>query len=174
MTVETDRLILIPLTVRQLDLWLNDIPALEAELNCQYRGEPLEGVFLDIVKGQLSAAENDADNYIYHSFWFIVRRKDAVVVGSADFKAPPDKNGQVEIGYGLGKEYEGSGYMAEAVRAMCGWAAKQESIRRIIAETEPGNEKSEAVLKRNGFSLQSQDETAWWSLDIKERVSEEQ
>ena len=48
---------------------------------------------------------------MWHSFFFIIRREDRVVVGSADFKDVPNKDGEVEIGYGLGKEYEHNGYM---------------------------------------------------------------
>jgi hypothetical protein len=68
MTIETDRLHLAPLTARQLRRWAEDIPSLERELNCRYRAEPMEGVFLDIVKGQLDIVEKDAANYLYHTF----------------------------------------------------------------------------------------------------------
>ncbi|MCU0079807.1 GNAT family N-acetyltransferase [Extibacter muris] len=40
----------------------------------------------------------------------------------------PDMNQEVEIGYGLGKEFEHSGYMPEAVQAMCKWALEQENV----------------------------------------------
>ena len=57
MIIETDRLYLIPLTVPQLRLWVENIPFLEKELNCRYCAEPMKGVFLDIVKGQLDITE---------------------------------------------------------------------------------------------------------------------
>ena len=106
MTIETNRLILIPLTAYQLRLWIEDMTALERELTCSYDAEPLKDVFLEIVKGQLTITENDELNYLFHSFWFVIRKEDRVVVGSADFKALPDTKGEVEIGYGLGKNYE--------------------------------------------------------------------
>lgn len=164
MTLETERLELIPLTARQLKLWLEDVKTLEAELNCKYCAEPLEGFFYDIVFGQLVKTENDSSNFLYHSFWFIVRKTDRVVVGSCDFKDVPDKNHEVEIGYGLGKEFEGSGYMTEAIRVFCKWAIAQEGINHIIAETERNNPKSENVLKRVGFTIYKQDDTTWWRL----------
>lgn len=37
--IETDRLHLIPLTANQLNMWIEDIPAIERELNCTYRAE---------------------------------------------------------------------------------------------------------------------------------------
>ncbi|QNK41675.1 GNAT family N-acetyltransferase [Caproicibacter fermentans] len=84
------------------------------------------------------------------------------MVGSVDFKAPPDQNGEVEIGYGLGNKYEHHGYMTEAVQAMCEWTFKQESVKHVTAETETGNLPSQKVLTRCGFKLFRQGETYWW------------
>lgn len=95
MMIQTERLYLIPLTPGQLKLWVRGIPALEEELDCSYRAEPLEGLFLDIVKGQLKKAENDVENYVWFSFWLLVRKIDRTAVGSADFKDSPDANGEI-------------------------------------------------------------------------------
>lgn len=164
MFLETERLELVPLTARQLNLWLEEVKTLEDELNCAYRAEPLTGLFYDIVSGQLAKTENDADNYMYHSFWFIIRKTDRAVVGLCDFKNMSDENNEVEIGYGLGKDFEGEGYMTEAVKVFCNWALAQKGICRIIAETEKGNKKSENVLKRVGFKVYKQAGTTWWRL----------
>jgi RimJ/RimL family protein N-acetyltransferase len=160
--IETERLCLIPLTAGQLRLWLEDVQTLENELNCTYRAEPLEGLFKNIVSGQLDKTGNDADNYLFHSFWFIIRKTDRVVVGSCDFKDVPNENGEVEIGYGLGKEYEGAGYMTEAIKAFCEWAMARKEISQVVAETETNNPKSENVLKRAGFTLYEQNDSKWW------------
>jgi len=164
MTVETNRLTLVPLTAQQLKLWIENIAALEKELTCSYDAEPLTGVFLEILKGQLTITENDELNYLFHSFWLIIRKEDRVVVGSADFKALPDANGEVEIGYGLGKKYEHHGYMTEAVQAMCNWAMSQKTITHIIAETENDNIPSQNILTRCGFTQYKQADTLWWRL----------
>ena len=107
--IETERLELVALTPTQLEWWLNDCHRLECELNCLYRAEPMEGLFRQIVAGQLAAAKRDPGHYVWHSFWFLIRKSDRTVVGSADFKDLPDSGGLVEIGYGLGREYEGRG-----------------------------------------------------------------
>ncbi|WP_419196106.1 GNAT family N-acetyltransferase [Caproiciproducens galactitolivorans] len=160
--IETNRLILIPLTARQLQLWAEELPSLEKELNCSYDAEPLEGFFLKIIKSQLKITQEDEENYLYHTFWLIVRKEDRIVIGSSDFKSLPNAEGEVEIGYGLGKKYEHNGYMTEAVQAMCQWAEKQEIIRHIIAETERGNRPSQNVLSRCGFRLYKSGDTLWW------------
>ena len=39
MTLDTERLSLVLLDARRYRLWLEDLPALEAELGCRYDGE---------------------------------------------------------------------------------------------------------------------------------------
>ena len=164
MQIETERLFLVPLTAEQIWLWVKDLPTLEKQLNCSYEAEPMEDVFLEIVKGQAEKTAADEKNYIYHTFWFLIRKSDRVVIGSADFKNIPDENGDVEIGYGLGKVFEHNGYMTECVKAMCHWALEQTGISHVIAETDIDSPASQNILKRCGFSLYQQEETCWWRL----------
>ena len=68
MTIETERLELIPLSPKQLKLWTENIAALEKELAAVYMAEPMKAEFLEIVRGQLKINEKDPDNYLWHSF----------------------------------------------------------------------------------------------------------
>jgi RimJ/RimL family protein N-acetyltransferase len=167
MEIETERLIIKVLTLSQLYLWINDIQTLENELNCKYDAEPIVGVFLNIIKDQIKITENDPENYIFYSFWFIIRKIDKMVVGSMDFKNIPNENKEVEIGYGLGKKYEHNGYMIEAVKSFCEWAFFNEKINKIIAETEKENMASQNILVKNGFKKYKEKETIWWELKNK-------
>lgn len=106
----------------------------------------------------------DPANYLYYSFFFLIRKTDRVVVGSAAFKNPPDKKGEVEIGYGLGKAYEHNGYMTEAVKALCEFAAAQNSVASIIAETDWDGFASQRILECCGFKRYRQVESIWWKL----------
>lgn len=162
MITETERLELIPLEAEQLRLLTDDLPTLERELRFKYAAEPLEGHFLDIVKAQQKITAEDPENFCFHSFWMIVRKSDRVVVGSADFKAPPDADGRTEIGYGLGKEFEKNGYMTETVAAMCEWAAEKGGVSHVIAETEKDNLPSQNILLRCGFRKYAEEDTYWW------------
>lgn len=162
MKIETERLEIVALTPGQLKLWVNNLSNLEQTLNCSYKGEPVAGIFREIVTGQIKIVKEDAINYLWHGFWFIIRKSDRVVVGSADFKNKPDRDGNVEIGYGLGKEFEKKGYMTEAVGALCDWALKQDGLSHILAETEFDGLASQRVLKRCGFTEYSRDSNVWW------------
>lgn len=152
-------------------LWMNDTTILERELNCVCDAQPMQGEFLDIVKTQTEITICDPNNYLFHTFWLIVRKSDRLVVGSADFKDLPDDQQTVEIGYGLETPYEHQGYMTETVNAMCAWALNRPDISRIIAETYSDGLASQRVLTRCGFrrfeypKCQNGEHgnTCWWS-----------
>ncbi|MEG2842757.1 MAG: GNAT family N-acetyltransferase [Ruthenibacterium sp.] len=126
--LETERLELLPLTPSELKMWIEDLPKLEKALGCTYRAEPLDGFFLDILKGQLASAQQNAKHFLWHSFWLLIRKSDRIVVGSADFKDVPNANGEVKIGYGLGKKFEHHGYMTEAIKALCDWTKRKNRV----------------------------------------------
>ena len=121
---------------------------------------------LEIVKEQLEKTEKNPDAYLWHSFWFLVRKSDRVVIGSADFKDIPNEAQEVEIGYGLGKDFEHNGYMTEAVQAMCKWALEQVNVSHIIAETDIDGFASQHILQRCGFVEKKREEIIWWRLWI--------
>lgn len=73
-------------------------------------------------------------------------------VGDLCFKGLNSK-GLVEIGYGIKKEYEGHGYMTEAVTAMARWASEQIGVKYVEAEADPDNKASQRVLEKAGFHL---------------------
>ena len=154
----------VPLTPRQLGLWLHDIPALGKELDCRCTAGSPRGDFRRIVEGQYALAAADPVNHLFHTFWFLILRDGGAVAGSACFKGAADADGRVEIGYGLEKAFEKQGYMTEAVRALCAWAKQQPGVRQLTAETDPDNRASQRVLQRAGFHPAEADATRWWSL----------
>lgn len=160
--IETERLRIVPLTAAQLKLWTTDIVALEGELSCSYHAEPLSDVFSSIVEGQIIKVTEDESNWLFHTFWFAILKDESIAIGSLCFKSAPNNAGEVEIGYGLAKEFEGNGYMTEAVGAICSWAKAQDGITHIIAETEKDNPQSQRVLERCGFVIYKRDDAIWW------------
>lgn len=88
---------------------------MEKELDCSYQAEPTKGIFKEIVSSQLLACKKNPAHYMWYTFWFLIRKSDRTVVGSASFKDIPDEKGEVEIGYSLGKNFEHNGYMTEVV-----------------------------------------------------------
>lgn len=94
--------------------------------------------------------------------WEIVRRSDHRVVGTAGFKGAPSSDGCVEIGYGLVPSARGSGLATEAVASLVGWARRRRA-RQVVAECDPANLPSRAVLEKCGFTLvESSDDVTRW------------
>jgi ribosomal-protein-alanine N-acetyltransferase len=58
------------------------------------------------------------------------------------------------LGYMLAENAQGQGYMTEAVRAVTAFAFNDLLLHRIMANYMPHNERSAAVLRRLGFSIE--------------------
>lgn len=165
MNLETQRLKLVPLTTKQMHLWLESIPHLTEELECLYPGDMLEGKLKNAVAAQLERALADQENSQWHTFWAILRKADKVFIGSADFKDAPNEEGEVEIGYGLGHAFENQGYMSEALVALCQWAKRQPGVKCVLAETELANIAGETILQKCGFTAAEKNaKTIKWRL----------
>ena len=101
----------------------------------------------------LDGCKQNPEQRIWYAVWnMLLNDEKSRSVGDLSFKGL-DANGLVEIGYGIKKEYEGQGYMTEAVTAMVGWAGEQIGVNYIEAETEQDNKASQRVLEKNGFHL---------------------
>ena len=80
------------------------------------------------------------------------------VIGDIGFKGQPNKNGEVEIGYGLIEEERGKGYGYEALNAMINWGCKHEKVRCIKAECLLDNMPSIKILEKSGMKDVGRDE----------------
>ena len=80
--------------------------------------------------------------------WFIVEKPQNIVIGSIGFKTKPDKNGAIEIGFGIDLSYRRKGYATEAIEELMNWAFLQNDIQKIIAECEVKNKPSIRVLEK--------------------------
>ena len=57
-----------------------------------------------------------------------------------------------EVGYYLGSEYQGRGYMTRAVNKIVEYAFTEKKACQVFANVHPDNKESMAVLERAGFS----------------------
>ena len=86
----------------------------------------------------------------WNGIWGMFFKNKNDMIGSLAFKGISD-DGQIEIGYGIDKEYENNGYMTEAVIGLCKWASEQSNVNKIIAEVEDTNVSSIRVLEKSNF-----------------------
>ena len=88
------------------------------------------------------------------------------MIGTIYFKSLP-VDGVSEIGYGMSPQYEGNGYMSEALETMLKYG-KENNIKTVIADTMIDNVKSQKVLLRNGFiNIETKDNKLLFQKSLK-------
>lgn len=167
--IETERLILKPLTYNQLIKYINNDNSLEKELNLQNSSRTISSDLKEALENTiLPNVANKSKNYLFSTLWTIISKTNNVMVGDICFVGEPNSDGEVEIGYGTHEEYQGKGFMTEAVKGIISWAKKQNDILSIIASTNKSNMASFAVLKKNNFINISESETEFfWKLNLR-------
>ncbi len=77
------------------------------------------------------------------------------VVGTANFSGIVRRAAQYcVLGYGLDEDYQGRGYMTEALETAISYMFESLNIHRVMANYIPTNEKSGKVLRRLGFDVE--------------------
>lgn len=129
---------------------LNIYPASNKEMENLIANEPipeLKAAYRQMLDGCIKHPEKRE----WYAIWNMeLHDESKTVVGNLSFKGLED-DGILEIGYGTNPEYEGRGYMTEAVSALVRWAASRDGVKQIEAETEDGNIASKRVLEKSGF-----------------------
>jgi [ribosomal protein S5]-alanine N-acetyltransferase len=73
------------------------------------------------------------------------------LLGMIGFFRPQKENARAEIGYMLGPEHQGKGYMTEAMAAAEKYGFETMQLHSIEAVIDPANAASERVLQRCGY-----------------------
>jgi [ribosomal protein S5]-alanine N-acetyltransferase len=94
--------------------------------------------------------------------WYAIRRgsgdQAAVVIGAGGYFGPPNKKGEVEIGFSVMPAWEGCGFATEMAQTLVKNAFSDSRVQRVIAHTSPENVASGRVLEKCGFSFVGIDE----------------
>ena len=83
--------------------------------------------------------------------WGVARLADDRVIGTCTLFAINQLQGRCELGYALGHEHWGHGYMNEALTALIGFAFEPLGLRRLEADIDPRNVRSLRALEQLGF-----------------------
>ena len=166
--IETERLVLKPLTHDQLIKYIRLDNSLEAELNLNQTARTISPELKEALEQTiLPNVADTGKNYLFSTLWTVISKEENKMVGDLCFVGEPNTEGEVEIGYGTYEEFRKRGFMTEAVSGMIRWAEKQPDIRTIIASTCKSNIDSYSILKRNNFIKSGETETHYfWRLRI--------
>lgn len=83
--------------------------------------------------------------------WGVARRLDDALIGTTTLYNLDFSNRRAEMGYALGREHWGQGYMQEALQALLTYGFEVLDLRRIEADVDPRNAASIQTLERLGF-----------------------
>lgn len=167
--IETERLILRPLTYDQLKKYILVDGSLETELNLNLTSRTispeLKGALEQTILPNIADTKKD---YLYSTLWTIISKKENKMVGDLCIVGEPNAEGEIEIGYGTYKEFQKRGFMTEAVGGIIKWTETQAKVKSIIASTDKNNIASYTILIKNKFKKLSETETLLnWQLTVK-------
>ena len=146
-TIRTERLDLVLLTRAWLQAYADGRPVPGARVH-RPRAASSRIPRRSCAGGSSSSTANPAEEpWLLRA---IVLRDSAEAVGYANFHAPPDERGMVEIGYTILPSQRRHGYATEAANGMWDWAARN-GARILRAAISPDNEPSLALVRRAGF-----------------------
>ena len=164
--IETEHLIIIPLTHSQLIKYANLDGSLEAELNLDRSSRTISAELKEALEQTILPNVADVTkNYLFSTLWTVILKTENQMVGDLCFCGEPNSNGEIEIGYGTYVEFRKRGFMKEAVRRMIQWAEKQPNVKSVIASTDKSNIASSSVLEKNNFIKVGETDTMFnWCL----------
>jgi RimJ/RimL family protein N-acetyltransferase len=113
----------------------------------------------------LSGKMNFVTDSMPWGLYVIVEHSSGLSIGGIGFKGAPNERGDVEIGYGVCRSFQGQGVATNAVVAICEIARRGASA--ILADTERKNVASQRVLQKCGFLVADENvELIRWSKDL--------
>jgi [ribosomal protein S5]-alanine N-acetyltransferase len=166
--IETQRLILRPLTHEQLMKYAKCDNTLETELNLNKTSRTISEELKEALEQTiLPNVADKSKNYLYSTIWTAISKTENKMVGDICIYGEPNANGEIEIGYGTYDEFQNKGFMTEIVKGIIDWVKTQIKVKSIIASTEKTNVASFKVLEKNNFTKIGETEALFnWKLEM--------
>ena len=97
------------------------------------------------------------DAYSKYGFgrWAVIRKSDEQFLGWCGLKYHPEEN-YVDLGFRFFQRYWNKGYATESGRRVVAYAFSELQLKVLVARVESTNASSIAVLKKLGFSFQTE------------------
>jgi len=152
--IETERLIIKPLTYEQLIKYIKCDNSLEEELNLNENTRTISPELKEAFEQTiLPNVADKTKNYLYSTLWTAISKTENKMVGDLCLIGEPNANGEIEIGYGTYEEFQNKGFMTEIGQGIIEWAKSQPRVKSIIASTDKSNIASYKVLEKNKFVM---------------------
>ena len=162
--IETERLDIVPLSRELVDALADPAAAARLVGASLPRGWPDHELsqLLELYAPRIAQKPEE----LGYGPWVVISREGDSVVGSAGFLGAPNKDGAIELGFGIHPDFRNRGYAAEAARALLAWGLNQPSVERIVARCDAGNAPSVRVLEKIGMTLLGEEDgTLRWATE---------
>lgn len=168
--IETERLLLQPLTYEQLVKYAKCDNSLETELGLKESSRTISVELAEALAQVILPNVADTNkNYLYSTIWTAISKAENEMVGDLCIYGEMNADGEIEIGYGTYDEFQKKGFMTEIVKGIIDWVSTQVSVKSIIASTDKSNVASFTVLEKNNFVKIGETETLFnWKLAMSE------
>lgn len=171
--IETERLIIKPLTYEQLLKYIKCDNTLELELNLNETSRIISPELIEAFEQTiLPKVADKTKNYLYSTLWTAISKEENKMVGDICMIGEPNAEGEIEIGYGTYEGFQNRGFMTEIVSGIIEWAKNQKKVKSIIASTDKKNIPSIKVLENNKFvNIGETDLLQNWKLILHNEIS---
>lgn len=85
------------------------------------------------------------------TYWLIEVESSDMGIGLIGCKFLPDEDGYVELGYAIAKEWQGKGYMTEALVQFLDWLYEYPFCKGVLLSIQENNQASIKVAEKCGF-----------------------
>jgi len=166
--IETNRLVIQPLTYNQLYKHLYSPEELGAELHIipsiiEMDEAARESTIIDF----LPYIQDPEKDYRFYTLWIVIEKCSRRLVGNICFHGEADVDDEIEIGYGIEKDFRNQGIMTETIGGLIHWLKFNKLAKILKVETECENISSIKVLKKNNFKIcQKKEKTVIMKLTL--------
>lgn len=166
--VETERLLIKPLSYSELSLYASHPQVLAEEMGYAVPDALVDSATREAIESDLLPFLSDLNNdSTFYTMWVIVEKREKCIIGGLCFHGEPDEHGNAEVGYGIHETHGNRGYATEALAGMIEWLKAKTTVITLLAETELKNGGSIRVLEKNGFVPERRKETIMFSLRLR-------
>lgn len=166
--LETERLSILPLGPKQLELSIDDYRKMQRDLGLRVTNMILDEEMKHAMKVRLKKVLEDVENFLWLTNWAIINKEKNHIIGFIMIKGAPNDVGEVIVGYGIEKNYRKNGYATEALKKLTKWIFINPKAKCVIADTEKSNILSHKVLENVGaIKYDETDELIWWKIERK-------
>lgn len=88
-----------------------------------------------------------------YGMWIVCEKETGKLIGRAGVENREELDGELELGYAIGVPYQRKGYAMEVCRAILSYAKEELECRQMNCLIEEGNEVSERLAGKLGFSF---------------------